>query len=181
MCEFSRKLIAWIDGELAGPDALAVERHVECCAECQIETEKYKKIGLALRAYCDAAVGSKLRRPRRRWIPVVAGAIAAGVLVVALVPRRPAVERIVAPQFNFRPPAIAWERTPVIIRKAPARRVQRTEPAQAADWRPVQPEIRIAIPADAMFAPGALPEGFHFVTDVRVAADGSPAWIRFEP
>jgi Putative zinc-finger len=32
MCEFSGKLIAWMDGELGAEDAAAVTRHVLACS-----------------------------------------------------------------------------------------------------------------------------------------------------
>jgi hypothetical protein len=41
--------------------------------------------------------------------------------------------------------------------------------------------IQIAIPADEMFPPGAVPEGMHFVADVTIAADGSAEQLRLRP
>jgi hypothetical protein len=44
-----------------------------------------------------------------------------------------------------------------------------------------QPEIEIAIPAEAIFPPGAVPEGFQFVADVSIGADGSAQSLRLRP
>jgi hypothetical protein len=41
--------------------------------------------------------------------------------------------------------------------------------------------IQIAIPADEMFPPGAVPEGMHFVADLTIAADGSAERLRLRP
>ncbi len=35
--------------------------------------------------------------------------------------------------------------------------------------------VQIAIPADAMFPPGAVPAGFSYITEVSFAPDGSQA------
>jgi hypothetical protein len=44
-----------------------------------------------------------------------------------------------------------------------------------------EPTIQILIPADALFPPGALPEGVDFVADLRLAAEGSPARLALRP
>jgi hypothetical protein len=46
---------------------------------------------------------------------------------------------------------------------------------------PDEPVIQIAIPADEMFPPGAVPEGMHFVADLTIAADGSAERLRLRP
>jgi hypothetical protein len=46
---------------------------------------------------------------------------------------------------------------------------------------PAQPTIEIAIPSDALFPPGAVPEGFAFVADLSLAQDGSPAELALRP
>ena len=52
---------------------------------------------------------------------------------------------------------------------------------QNANWVPVEPAIQIAIPADAMFAPGAVPQGVSFVAELSIAADGSAQQLRLRP
>jgi hypothetical protein len=41
--------------------------------------------------------------------------------------------------------------------------------------------IQITIPGDAMFPPGAVPDGVNFVADLTIAADGAPQEIRLRP
>jgi anti-sigma factor RsiW len=53
--------------------------------------------------------------------------------------------------------------------------------AQNANWMPAEPAIQIAIPADAMFAPGAFPPGVSFTAELRIAADGSAQQLRLRP
>jgi len=38
-----------------------------------------------------------------------------------------------------------------------------------------------AIPAEAIFPPGAFPEGFQFIADLSIAEDGSPQGLRIIP
>jgi hypothetical protein len=52
---------------------------------------------------------------------------------------------------------------------------------QNAYLQPDEPMIRIAIPADEMFPPGAVPEGIHFVADLTIAADGSAERLLLRP
>jgi hypothetical protein len=46
---------------------------------------------------------------------------------------------------------------------------------------PDEPMIQIAIPADEMFPPGAVPEGMHFVADMTIAPDGSADRLQLRP
>ena len=48
-------------------------------------------------------------------------------------------------------------------------------------WPPAPPAVEIAIPADAIFPPGAAPEGVSFAADVTIAPDGSAQQIRLRP
>ena len=181
MCNFSGKLIAWMDGELADNEAANVERHVRDCSECRSSVEAYKDVSRLLVTYCDAAAPAKLRRKRSHWVPVLSGAVAAALLL-----------------FLFRPAPV--KQTPVVTRladAAPARvlatppqavRVERIHPrheaarvkSAEADWAFDEPAIQISIPAEAMFPPGAVPEGITFVADVSMASDGSVQGLRVQ-
>jgi hypothetical protein len=44
-----------------------------------------------------------------------------------------------------------------------------------------EPAVEIAIPADAIFPPGAVPEGVGFTADVTIAPDGSARQVRLRP
>jgi hypothetical protein len=41
--------------------------------------------------------------------------------------------------------------------------------------------VQIAIPAEAMFPPGAMPEGMSFIAEVSIGADGSVERLRLRP
>jgi hypothetical protein len=44
----------------------------------------------------------------------------------------------------------------------------------------LEPSIEIAIPIEAVFAPGAVPPGFSFAAELSIANDGSSRgmWLR---
>jgi hypothetical protein len=50
-----------------------------------------------------------------------------------------------------------------------------------SDWAMAEPAIQIAIPADAMFPPGAVPEGMTYIANLSLAADGSVQGFRLRP
>ena len=198
MCDFSGKLIAWLDHELPPEEAAEVERHLTGCSECGSGVETYKRVSGEFDAYCDAAIASGVRRGVPRWAPVVLGAGAAAALVALF---------LAMPRTRVDPPAFDRPQTvvaasPVIVTNvlpasiSPAQRVHRRHavaPAsiqigssasvqnQNAYLQPDEPMIQIAIPADEMFPPGAVPEGMHFVADVTIAADGSAERLRLRP
>lgn len=198
MCDFSGKLIAWMDKELPADDAASVEQHLETCSECQSRLDAYKKVSAELDAYCDEVIAPYARRGTPVWIPAVSavGAAAALVALFLILPRT----RVEPPA--FRPSRKAAEASsPVVAKAFPAaiRPVQRSHPRQAitppqiqssdalpgqnpsAYSLPEEPVIQIAIPADEMFPPGAVPEGMNFSADLAIAADGSADGLRLRP
>jgi Putative zinc-finger len=60
-------------------------------------------------------------------------------------------------------------------------RAFRNRAFQNDDWQFAQPAIQIAIPAEAMFPPGAVPEGVNFTADLTISADGSAQGLVLEP
>ena len=56
MCDFSERLIAWIDGELVENESVATERHVRACTECQGRVAAYEEVSRRFASYCDAVV-----------------------------------------------------------------------------------------------------------------------------
>ncbi len=197
MCDFSGKLIAWLDRELPAEEAADVERHLEDCSGCRASVDAYKKVSGEFDAYCDAAMASSARRGAPRWAPVaVAAGAAALVALFVVMPRT----RTKTPEFL--PPQAALEASPRVVAAAvpaPANAIQRIHrrahavpapitntnaaPAQNqnAYLPPNEPTIQIAIPADEIYPPGAVPEGMHFVADVTIAADGSADGLRLRP
>ncbi|HSZ21467.1 MAG TPA: zf-HC2 domain-containing protein [Candidatus Acidoferrum sp.] len=199
MCEFSRKLIAWLDRELSVEDTAEVERHLAGCSECRSGVEAYKRVSGEFGEYCDATLASNARREAPRWAPVAiaAGAVAALVALFLAMPRA----RVEAPVPHSSQvaiaasPAAAAAAVPAAIRPT-MRRVHRrpaaanvsirnrdTSPLQNQNsyFLPDEPMIQIAIPADEMFPPGAVPEGIHFVADLTIAADGSAERLSLRP
>jgi hypothetical protein len=125
-----------------------------------------------------------------------AGAVAALLAVFLMLPRR----RVEPPALH--PSQTAVEASSAAVAKAlpaavsPIKRVHRrqavaplqirntnVEPAQSqnAYYLTDEPVIQIAIPADEMFPPGAVPEGMHFAADLAIAADGSAEGLRLRP
>jgi anti-sigma factor RsiW len=180
MCEFSEKLVAWLDRELPPDEAARLEQHLLGCSECPQRLAAYAEVSAALAGYCDSVMpASSARRPA--WSVLAgAGAVAAALLILSILPHSP-VGRPTIPPPAITPPAIAFEQTPVAGRKVPRRRAGKPVQVQNAMRQFAQPEIEIAIPAEAIFPPGAVPEGFQFVADVSIGADGSAQSLRLRP
>jgi anti-sigma factor RsiW len=182
MCDFSGSLIAWIDGELGESESANLEQHVLACMECRSRVEAYRAVSSAFVAYCDAASPSKAPTQRRLsyWVPVLSGTAAIAALLLMFL--RPALEPtpLPAPVATV-PPAAVREAAPEMARGA-ARR-HRIVPVQTAktNWSQVDPDVQIIIPAEAMFPPGAVPEGVSFVADLSLAPDGSVEGLRLQP
>src|SRR5260370_41520539 len=89
MCDVQAKLIAWLDRELSSDEAGGVERHIEGCKECRSRLAAYEQVSTTFDAYCDAVVEAKTRRRVPRWVPVLASAaVAAVVMFLAFAQRR---------------------------------------------------------------------------------------------
>ena len=218
MCDFSGKLIAWMDRELPESEAADLERHVAACAECRERLAAYECASSAFNAYCEATFAAETRRKLPRWLPAagVAAGIAAAAAIAALlmlprqhvaqVPPRvpPAAEaphmaartRLLQPPklraLHIRLPLPSSGRSASTLLRVPARsrnsqRATRSEaPVQASQVRnispfPAEPPIQIAIPADAMFPPGAVPPGMSFTAELTISADGSAERLGLRP
>lgn len=90
MCEFSGKLVAWMDRELEHDEAAAMERHVAVCAECRSCVAEFERVSGEFRAYCDALSQSKGSGRALRMRPVLYVAAAAAIVLAAFIlfPRR---------------------------------------------------------------------------------------------
>jgi len=208
MCNFSEKLIAWLDHELPENEATDVERHVKGCAECRSSVHAYEEAGNLFDAYCEGVMASKANRKHSRWTPVWAGAavtaaVAASLLIFLYVPIKDPtpIERLPLHSAAVVPPPAGIAKT----RIAPANRSQqrrasprehnsaravgqnpRRNPEQNleqdgdANWMAGQ-NIQIAIPGDAVFPPGVVPEGVNFIADLSIATDGSAERLHLRP
>jgi hypothetical protein len=188
MCELSGKLMAWLDHELESDEMACVQRHIEVCIECRGQLETYREVSGTFAAYLDAVLAAKARRRVPRWVPVVSGAAAVGIAAAAFLVFQPMrVEPLVpSPSRNTAPSATVLEAAPApTIQSKTVHRRHPLSPVQSqianANWRPAELAIQIAIPAESMFPPGAVPEGITFTADVSIAADGSAQQIRLRP
>ena len=189
MCDVSGRLLAWMDGELAENDHAAVKQHVQTCEECKGRVAAYEDVSRRFGAYCNAvlrtstgmtAATTKPRRRISRWAPVLVAAAVAAVLVVALLPRS-AKPMPVAPQVAETRPAITVETPATPLKRVQRRHVAAHPKTPGSNWAMAEPAIQIAIPADAMFPPGAVPEGVTFVANLSLTTDGSVQGIRLQP
>ena len=178
-----------MDGELAENESVAVEQHVQTCEECQGRVATYEDVSRRFGTYCNAVLVTSTgmtaptTTPRSRvprWVPALAAAAVAAVLLVALLPRSAKPIPVV--------PQVASAPTETVVKTAttPVKRVQRRHvvtPAKtpSSNWAMAEPAIQIAIPADAMFPPGAVPEGVTFVANLSLTTDGSVQGIRLQP
>src|SRR5215469_17656228 len=176
MCKLPGNLVAWMDGELAENEAASVAQHVEGCAECRAQVALYRTVSNDFAANYtslkSAAAGSSAPRRVSLWVPGV-GAVAAAIALVFIMMPRPVEGPAPIPQPAIAAPAIA-KTSPTTVNMARARRrltVHRK--AEATNWAMAEPVISIEIPADAMFPPGAVPEGVRYIASVSLAGDGS--------
>jgi hypothetical protein len=188
MCDFSGKLIAWLDNELTENEATVVGRHVRGCAECRSRVKSYEAAGSMFDASCGAVMtmASKANHARPRWIPVLAGAAATATIAALLLLFLPApVEQLpLHRSAGTPPPAMVGKAAPVPVkrlRRGAGSRVQSAAQVQSEKWATGAPAIQISIPADEMFPPGAVPAGVNFVADLSVAVDGSAQQLHLRP
>jgi len=181
MCDVQAKLIAWLDRELSPNEAADVDRHIKGCRECRGRLATYKQVSETFEVYCDAVVAGKTRHRVSRWVPVLASAVAAAVVMFLVFPQR----RIEPPPVLA--PTLAASSVPVPAPRAkeaaPRKTVRRRHavpPVQkrAMKWQQTETAVKIAIPAEAMFPPGAIPEGMNFIAELRIAPDGSVQQVR---
>jgi anti-sigma factor RsiW len=188
MCDFSGRLIAWMDGELAESDALALEQHVPACAACRECLLSYETASREFAAYYEGSTGTAIApTPKRRlplWVPIAASVAAvAAMLAIAFVPRTakqvPAVQQVAAIPSPAATAPIVQATSPV-VQPVAKRHAAPHKTSRNTDWAMVEPAIQIAIPADAMFPPGAVPEGVTYIANVSLGPDGSVQGIQLQ-
>jgi anti-sigma factor RsiW len=181
MCDVQAKLIAWLDHELPTDESAEVQRHIEGCKQCRTRLAAYEKVSETFDLYCDVVVAAKTRRRVPRWVPVLAGAVVAVAVTFLAFPRT----RIEPPPIPT--PTITAASVPVPAQPAPETAPRKTihrrhavAPVQvrAAKWQPMETAVQIAIPAEAMFPPGAMPKGMNFIAELSIAPDGSVKQVR---
>lgn len=206
MCDLTDKLVAWLDGELAVNEAGDVERHLQLCAACRSNAEAYRQMSGTFDAYF-AACGEAAKAPRPgrnlpRRVLVAAGVAALAAAFAALfliMPRSRVQPSPAATPLPMSGTAVDSQPLPAVHAAQPTASIKATPRFEASkrleqmrgaasqpqaeeiNRLPVGPAVEIAIPADAVFPPGSIPEGFGFTADVTIAPDGSAQQIRLRP
>jgi anti-sigma factor RsiW len=182
MCDVQAKLIAWLDRELSSDEAAGVERHIEGCKECRSRLAAYEQVSNTFDVYCDAVVAAKTRRRVPRWVPVLASAaVAAVVMFLAFSRTHVELPPVLIPTITAASVALP---APPELESAPRKTIHRRRRAvapvqvRAAKWQPMETAVQIAIPAEAMFPPGAMPKGLNFIAELSIAPDGSVRQVR---
>jgi hypothetical protein len=165
MCEYSGRLIAWLDRELPDAEATNVEWHVGHCADCRKTASAYEEVSGAFLACYEAAMVGQPKHSAWTWA-ALGGVAAAAAILLAVFLALPRPEHLPAPRLAVHAPVIAFEKTPPRIVAARGRRIPAPE-AVRAPWVAVEPTVEVELPADALFPPGAVPEGFSFIANVR--------------
>jgi hypothetical protein len=189
MCNYSGKLIAWLDQELPENHAADVDQHVRGCGQCQRELDSYRRVSRAVDAYCDAAMTSRAQPRLPRWIPVLSGGVAAGAVALVLTFPRMTVQQpaplrlptVAVPADMASASGLPEVTVSNPISKSQAKRSVSSGHRQPTIWTPAERAVQIAIPAEAMFPPGAVPEGVNFTADLSIGADGSVQQLRLRP
>ena len=181
MCEFSSRLVPWIDQELPVEEAAAVSKHVADCGDCREQAGRFREVSRQFSEHVHISRLRPVRVVRPAWL-LIPAAIAAGI-VMALVP--PARHPVAAPSDGSPTGVIAPAFAPRAVEAlvpvpAAVQAVHHTRRARAA-WQPVPPTIQIMIPADALYPPGAVPDGFDFVADLSLSPDGSAVGLALRP
>ena len=190
MCEYARKLVAYLDHELSADEALALELHLQGCQRCREQMFEYRQVSATFNDYCAAMATAGTQRLKQRRVPLWTAAAAVLLLatlgaVIQRVPRQtlsptnvPALASQVAlpTQVTARPRSETLPTTTKSIHRR-----HRTRPALPAteNWLPSEPSIQVAIPADAVFPPGAVPDGVSFTAVVNIGLDGSAQPVHF--
>lgn len=181
MCDVQTKLIAWLDRELSPDEAADVDRHIRGCQECRGRLETYKKVSETFVVYCDAVVAGKTRHRVSRWVPVLASAVVAAVVMFLVFPqRRIEPPPVLAPMLAATSVPVPAPRAAEAAPRKTIRRRHAVPPVQkrAMKWQPTETAVQIAIPAEAMFPPGAMPKGMNFIAELSIAPDGSVQQVR---
>ena len=175
MCEYSGRLIAWMDQELPDEEATNVAWHLGQCAECRQAVRAYEEVSGAFPGVLRSGLrrqGHGFQSPDTASVWMTGG-LAAAALLVALLLLKPRTEQLTihAPSPPHAP-QIAFERpvAPAPMLHAYSRRTAAPVPVGSPvrpQWIALEPTVEVALPAEALFPPGAVPPGFSFIADVR--------------
>jgi len=163
MCEYSGRLIAWLDQELQAEEAANVEWHLGQCAECRKAVSKYEEISGAFLDCYQAVTAARPEPHSWRWVAAFGGLAAAATIVAIILFAQPPAEKL-----SFHPLSPPPAPAPIMAVHARVHARHRAAPSPIRrQWMAAEPMIEVALPADALFPPGAVPQGFSFIADVR--------------
>ena len=165
MCEYSGRLIAWLDRELGDQEATNVEWHVGQCAECRCAVNVYQQVSGAFLLCYEATM--TVKKPCKKPLWALAGVAAAAATLAAFLVTQPRTEKLAAhiPSPPHAPP-MAFELPPAPVARVRSPRRPDAVPVRS-QWIAIEPTVEVALPADALFPPGAVPAGFSFIADFR--------------
>lgn len=207
MCEFSQGLVAWLDGELPEGDAAKIERHLVECGQCRGRLSAFRQASDAFEEYCKtyADTGAPAKAAKHRRISIRpartiygAAAIAAGIAVFFLAtaplhsPRSAPAEIASAAAASqpvevaqkgpaSQPGAVASPRATPNPEESGSAQIEGSRSQEDTNALGGEAAVEIAIPADDIFPPGAVPAGVSFTADVTMGSDGSAEQIRLRP
>ncbi len=186
MCNFSEKVVAWLDGELPADMAAELELHVGACLECASRMNDCKRISAAVKSYCETRGSVNPRRALPLKSLAIAAAAVAALAIFLARPHSRAVQPAPLPAPASNPAFVAHDATATAVaapikhlhRRHSAPPVQNTQTAQSFET----PAVQIAIPAESLFLPGAAPQGVVFVADLTIGPENSaqPARLQTE-
>lgn len=189
MCDFDNSLIAWMDGELDGPDAATVEQHVSACDECRARLAAYENASRDFAAYYAATTQTPVANGPNsagRLIPYLVTAAAAIIVALILLPRAHRQTQFAAQPDTVKaapPVAVEPAATSVPFAAVPQpvqRRTALHRVPQNATQPPSEPVVQIVIPADAVFPPGAMPDGVAYVANLNYTIGGALPGYRLQ-
>ena len=185
MCDYSGKLIAWLDRELGDDQMAEVQKHVQECVECRTQLANYEQVSNAFDVFCDAAIAVESRRRQLRWASILlAVAAVALAAALALIMFRPTAKPVAPAPLRPAPiarPNVVPATTRAASRPSPRWHATPHLRAQASNTLPPEPAIQVTIPAEDMFPPGAVPEGVSFTADMSLGPNGSAQQVRLRP
>src|ERR1700722_13265821 len=105
MCEYSGRLIAWLDRELRDDEATNLEWHVGQCAECRKAVSEYREVSDAFLACYEGQMEQPASKPHSwRWVAAFAGIAAAAAIAAIIVLAQHPAEKLAFHPPSPRPP-----------------------------------------------------------------------------
>src|SRR5438132_8334591 len=145
MCNYSAKLIAWLDHELPENEASDLEQHIQGCPECRRLAGSYEATSDLFDGYCEAVLASEQPSKMPAWTPIAVGAAVTAAMLAILFVFLPAqVEQIPARSpIAAAPPSIVHSTEALPVTRSQRRQhsvapIQSRQHNEQASW-PTEP------------------------------------------